>query len=143
MNTANTNTTATIGEATCNAMGVGEGRKRPMRDLAVMERQAFVNAVSSQSMLNYPAIFDGFAAKGVVLDDIKPRENVFTFHAWCSVGRCVKRGEHGVKIWTFVPMTQADPQTGEISTFRSPKQATVFHISQTEPLVPVQPAVVD
>lgn len=139
MNTANTNTTATIGEETCNAMGGGE-QGRP-HDLITLGRKALINALSGQSTMNYRAILDGFAAKGVAMDDIKPRENVLTFHAWCSVGRCVKRGEHGVKICTFVPMTRADSQTGEISSFRGPKQTTVFHISQTEPLVSVQPDV--
>ncbi|MDP2367190.1 hypothetical protein [Rhodoferax sp.] len=109
-----------------------------MHDLIALERKALVNALSGQSTMNYRAIIDGFRAKGVAIEDIKPRENVFTFHAWCGVGRCVKRGEHGVKVCTYVPMTRTDPDSGEISSFRSPKQTTVFHISQTEPLVPAQ-----
>lgn len=114
-----------------------------MQDLLVLERAALRNALSGQSTMNYRAIVDGFLAKDVAIQDIKPRENVFTFHAWCGLGRCVRRGEHGVRICTWVPMTRTDPQTGEISSFSSPKQTTVFHISQTEPLVPVQPAVAE
>lgn len=140
MNTANQPTSTSSSES-CNTMG-GGGRGRP-HDLLTLGRMALINALSSQSTANYPAIFDGFAAKGVAIDDIKPRENVLTFHAWCSVGRCVKRGERGVKICTFVPMTRTDLQSGEISSFRGPKQTTVFHISQTEPLIPVQPAVAE
>ncbi len=140
MNTANQPTSTSSSES-CNTMG-GEGRgKRPMHDLIALERKALVNALSGRSTMNYQAIIDGFRAKGVAVEDIKPRENVFTFHAWCGVGRCVKRGEHGVKVCTFVPMTRTDPDSGEIISFRDPRQTTVFHISQTEPLVPVQPAV--
>jgi hypothetical protein len=52
--------------------------------------------------MNYSAIFQGFMAKGIAETDIKPRENVFTFHAWKALGRSVKRGEHGVKVVTFI-----------------------------------------
>lgn len=143
MNTANQPTSTSSSES-CNTMDRGEGRKkRPLHDLIALERKALTNALSGQSTMNYRAIIDGFSAKGVAIEDIKPRENVFTFHAWCGVGRCVRRGEHGVKICTFIPMTRTDPHTGEISSFPSPKQTTVFHISQTEPLVPVQPAVAE
>jgi hypothetical protein len=144
MNTSNTNTTATIGEESCNAIsGGGQGAKprRPMADLLVLEREALRNALSGQSAMNYRTIIDGFSQRGIDPQDIRPRYNVFTFHAWCAQGRCVRRGEHGVKICTFVPMTRTDPNTGEISSFRGPKQTTVFHISQTEPLAQVQPAV--
>jgi hypothetical protein len=77
-------------------------------------------------MGNYLPIFEGFMEKGIPSDDIKPRENVFTFNAWKALNRVVKRGEKGVKITTFIP----DPEKGK--TY--PKTTTVFHISQTEEL---------
>jgi hypothetical protein len=87
--------------------------------------------------MNYAAIFQGFMAKGIAESDIKPRENVLTFHAWKALGRSVKRGEHGVKVVAFIPCerTVRDPQTGEekIEGFRRPHTTIVFHISQTEP----------
>ena len=55
-------------------------------------------AVHGQSLSNFPAIFQGFAAKGIPESEIKPRENVFTFNAWKALGRVVRRGEHGVKV---------------------------------------------
>ena len=54
-------------------------------------------------------------AKGIPEADIKPRENVFTFDAWRALGRSVKRGEHGVRVVTFIEGTtkERDPATGE------------------------------
>jgi N-terminal domain of anti-restriction factor ArdC len=59
-------------------------------------------ATTGQTLTNYPAIFEGFMAKGIAEGDIKPRENVFTFQAWKALGRSVKKGEHGVKVVTFI-----------------------------------------
>ena len=97
-----------------------------------IQQEALANARSGQSVMNYGAIFTGFAEKGIAQADIKPRENVLTFHAWKALGRSVKRGEHGVKVVTFVPCDQKD-ESGEVkSTYRKPHTTTVFHISQTE-----------
>jgi hypothetical protein len=93
-------------------------------------------AVSGQSLTNFPAIFSGFAAKGIPESEIKPRENVFTFNAWKVLGRVVRRGEHGVKITTFIESKskRVDADSGEPRVTRRPWTTTVFHISQTEPL---------
>jgi antirestriction protein ArdC len=83
--------------------------------------------------MNYSSIFDGFMAKGIALEDIKPRENVFTFNAWKALGRSVRKGEHGVKAVTFVPASgKPEPETGERKAFKMPRTVTVFHISQTD-----------
>src|SRR6266568_3546107 len=99
-------------------------------------REALTRAISGQSFSNFPAIFQGFAAKGIPEYEIKPRENVFTFQAWKALGRSVKKGEHGVKVVTFIELTvtERDPSTSEQveRSFRSPHSTTVFHISQTE-----------
>jgi antirestriction protein ArdC len=93
-------------------------------------------ARNGQTMTNYPAIFAGFLEKGIQEADIRPRENVFTFNAWKALGRSVKKGEHGVKVVTFIERTatERDATTGEQveRSFRSPHVTTVFHISQTE-----------
>jgi hypothetical protein len=93
--------------------------------------QALANAVTGQSTMNYGSIYAEFTDRGIPPADIKPRENVFTYHAWRALGRQVKRGEHGVKVVTFVPMTkkQAD---GSEEAFRAPRSTTVFHVSQTD-----------
>lgn len=116
------------GSESCNAMGVGDGR----RERIALEQEALANAIRGQSLMNFGAIFEGFMEKGVLADDIKPRENVFTFNAWKALGRSVKKGEHGVRVCTFVPTSKIDKETGEVSGSRMPRQTTVFHVSQTE-----------
>jgi hypothetical protein len=98
--------------------------------------ESLKRAVSGQSFTNFPAIFHGFAAKGIPESEIKPRENVFTFQAWKALGRVVRRGEHGVRITTFIESKskEIDVDTGERKIIRRPWTTTVFHISQTEPL---------
>jgi hypothetical protein len=91
-------------------------------------------AVHGQSFSNFPAIFQGFAAKGIAESEIKPRENVFTFQAWKALGRVVRRGEHGVKVTTFIECTKENKETREKESFRRPWTTTVFHISQTDSL---------
>src|ERR1700686_1529717 len=108
-----------------------------------MQAEALANARNGQTMTNYPAIFAGFIEKGIPEYEIKPRENVFTFHAWKALGRSVKKGEHGVKVVTFITVAgkvDVDQQTGHVAgefktsnTYRRPHSTTVFHISQTEP----------
>lgn len=95
------------------------------------QTEALIRARSGQSFANFPAIFEGFAAKGIAPQDVKPRENVFTFNAWKALGRVVRKGEHGVKVVTFRPVKDKD--TGEVKG-RAPSTSTVFHITQTEPL---------
>jgi hypothetical protein len=107
-----------------------------------IQQEALSRAVGNQSLTNWPAIFQGFIAKGIPEHEIKPRENVFTYHAWRALGRQVRRGEHGVKVTTWVPATgkeEIDADTGEKKEgrgFRVCKFATVFHVSQTDPIKP-------
>src|ERR1700684_3185268 len=95
-------------------------------------QEALTRAVSGQSLTNFPAIFQGFAAKGIPESEIKPRENVFTYEAWKALGRQVRRGEHGVKITTFIESKgrEIDKDTGERKMVRRPWTTTVFHVSQ-------------
>ena len=101
-----------------------------------MEAAALERARNNETMTNYPAIFAGFIEKGIPEYDIRPRDNVFTFHAWKALGRSVKRGEHGVRVVTFIEASARDTsEAGEetVRTYRKPHTTTVFHISQTEP----------
>jgi hypothetical protein len=110
-------------------------------DRQEMQQEALSRAIGGQTMSNWPAIFAGFEAKGIPADDIRPRENVFTYHAWRALGRQVRRGEHGVKVTTWVPMDkktgELDPESGEekkVSLGKRCWTATVFHVSQTDPI---------
>lgn len=99
-----------------------------------IQKQALQNAKENNSLMNYSAIISGFMEKGINANDILPRENVFTFHAWKALNRVVKKGEKGVRIVTFIPTEKVNTETGEIERGTFPKNTTVFHISQTEEL---------
>jgi hypothetical protein len=107
---------------------------------ATTPQEALSRAMAGISLANYPAIIEGFIARGIPADDIKPRENVFTFNAWIALGRVVRRGEKSLKILTWIVRDgkeTIDPSTGELTITNGkkfPKTAYVFHISQTDPL---------
>lgn len=106
---------------------------------ASIAQQSLMNAISRETTTNYQAIFDGFAAKGIPVDQIRPRENVFTFDAWRALGRTVRRGESGVKVITIKSVSKnVEGEGGEVTKVpvRKPKTTTVFHISQTDELTP-------
>jgi hypothetical protein len=103
-----------------------------------IQAEALSRAAGGQSLTNWPAIFAGFMAKGIPESEILPRENVFTYHAWRALGRQVRRGEHGVKVTTWVSLKdKREESPDELSKARRGKMpwcATVFHISQTDPI---------
>jgi antirestriction protein ArdC len=95
--------------------------------------EALARATTGLSMSNYPTIYGGFTAKGIPESEIKPRENVFTYNAWRALGRQVRRGEHGVKVLTFIDCQKRDEETGQLKErFRRPSSTTVFPVSQTD-----------
>jgi N-terminal domain of anti-restriction factor ArdC len=113
-----------------------------------MRQEALSRAVTGQSFTNWPAIIAGFVAKGIPESDIRPRANVFTYHAWRALGRQVRRGEHGVKVLTYVSIRGKEDKDGVATNdvdgtdkpkrgaTRRPWTATVFHVSQTDPIEP-------
>jgi hypothetical protein len=106
-----------------------------------VQTEALTRAVQSPSVVNYPAIFAGFIDRGIPESEIRPRENVFTYHAWRAIGRQVRKGEKGVQVTTWIPLTSTDKTTGERKiTGRRPKTAYVFHETQTDPIAghPIQ-----
>ena len=94
-----------------------------------MQLEALNRARFGEARGNLLFIYHGFVDKGIPEAEIKPRENIFTYNAWKALGRQVMKGEHGVKIATFIE--EVDKDTGEV-TGRRPWTATVFHISQTK-----------
>ena len=101
-----------------------------------IQNEALHRAVMSQSIMNYEPIIRGFLDMGIPAEDIRPRENVFTFWAWKALGRRVKKGQHGVKAVTFIPVKGKDDQEEDgkrKAGYRMPRTVTVFHVSQTEP----------
>jgi antirestriction protein ArdC len=66
------------------------------------------------------------------------------FKAWLKLGRCVRKGEHGIAILAPVRVKERDDdreETGEGRVFF--RTAYVFDVSQTEPLPEVEPAPLD
>jgi len=92
------------------------------------QQEALQRATTSQSFSNYPLIIQGFSERGIPPEQIRPRENIFTFNAWRQLSRTVKKGEKGVQIITWIPCEK----DGE--KFMRPKTTTVFHITQTQEL---------
>lgn len=100
--------------------------------------EALNRAENGASTANYGAIYAGFEAKGISEDEILPRENVLTFNAWKARGRMVRKGEHGVKVMTYVSTKKKgaeQAQDGKEDKGRTIRRTTtVFHISQTKAL---------
>ena len=107
--------------------------------------EALTRACTGQTWSNYPAIYQGFTAMGIPESDIKPRENVFTYEAWKALGRHVRKGQHGVKVVTFIATESGKSEETQTQTLDSmeaqpkkparhsrPWTTTVFHISQTD-----------
>ena len=107
-----------------------------------IQLESLARATNGQSLGNWPAILRGFVAKGIAEEDILPRVNVFTYNAWLAQGRQVRRGEHGVKVVTFLHLgaTESAEERAESAPAKKRKNhshpwtATVFHVSQTEPV---------
>lgn len=85
--------------------------------------QATIAKAQSKSFgANDVLVIHAFQEKGI---NATPRVDVFTYNAWLAKGRQVKKGEKGVKIFTFIERKDGSKQ---------PKSVTVFHVSQTESL---------
>ena len=96
-------------------------------DKQVQQMESLNRAKNGDSLANFPAIISGFMEKGINANEIIPRVNVFTYNAWKALGRQVNKGEHGVKVVTWIDAT--DKVTGMPTKLC--RHSTVFHISQT------------
>ena len=56
----------------------------------------------------------------------RPYEDWFTYKRWAAQGYQVKRGEHGVKIMTFISSQVEDTETHEVKVRSRPWTAAVF-----------------
>ena len=120
--------------------------RKTREERETMQQEALQRAVAGQTMSNWAPIIKGFVALGIAEADVQPRVNVFTYHAWRALGRQVRRGAHGVKVLTFVSVKGKEDRDGIGSndadgtdqprpgSWRRPWTATVFHVSQTDPI---------
>ena len=105
-----------------------------MATSAAIQTEALDRARHGESVGNYPTIIRGFKAAGIPESDIHPRENVFTYQAWRKLRRQVRRGERGIRIVTYI-RREKTADDGTKSTFSRPWSATVFHVTQTDPIM--------
>ena len=77
---------------------------------------------------NCKVVVEEFAKRGLPEASINPKEDVFTYKKWQSLGRQVKKGEKGVKISWLAPMGK-DDEEGKRCRWLT---RSVFHITQTE-----------
>ncbi len=99
--------------------------------------EALDRARNGNSLGNYATIIRGFVARGIAAEDIEPRVNVFTYRAWQALKRQVRRGERGIRVATYRPCqkkTVDSDGTEHVERFTRPGMASVFHVSQTDPM---------
>ena len=63
----------------------------------------------------------------------EPYVDVFTYRRWKAQGFQVQRGEHGVKLTTWISYERED-KDGTVKTYTRPKTTTVFCRCQVAPL---------
>lgn len=96
-----------------------------------IQRNALDRAMHGISGSNYPQIYSAFLQRGYREENIKPRENIFTYDAWRALGRQVRKGEKGVCINTMRTFTDKnDPE----KKWTRPWRSYVFHEDQTDPI---------
>ena len=91
------------------------------------------------SVANAAAVAASIAARGC---QCRPYEDVFTFARWRAQGRVVRRGEHGLRLVTYVTVLERVDQNGETADgandqprgYRMPRPTFVFCRCQTDEL---------
>ena len=96
-----------------------------------LQQQALDRAKNGISLRNDVAVIQAFAQRGITA---RPRVDTFTYAAWKALDRQVRRGEHGVKITTWIPIDAKTDASGEVTCPAGvrPKIASVFHVSPTD-----------
>ena len=92
-------------------------------------QQAYLRAISGQSLTNEARVVAGFCERGIPEREINPAcKCLHLSSAWQSnkLRRQVRKGEKGVKVVTFFE----DKKTKQ----KRMKTAHVFHVSQTDPM---------
>ena len=105
-------------------------KRRTIEEKISDANTALFRAQNGQSEKNDATVIAGFSVRGIPLEDIDPRTNVFTYNIWLYAdangfqNRQVRKGEKSVKVLTFYD----DEKTKKKKVSR----ASLFHISQTD-----------
>lgn len=59
--------------------------------------------------------------------------DILTFKRWLRKGFVVRKGEHGTKVTTWIPVVETDDDGKQVVKGRRPKTVTVFCRHQVEP----------
>lgn len=102
--------------------------RQTKEERAEMCEAALIRATERESSGNDQLVIDGFAARGIAAT---PRVDVFVFDAWIALGRCVRKGEHGVQGIVWVGKKDKD---GKRTNKAFPRKVYMFHVSQTDPI---------
>ena len=108
-------------------------RRTNRRSSSTTAQEALARIQNNHSMANYGHVFEALTHRGIPIDEIEPKENVLTFHAWKAKGRHVRKGEKGFKVVSWIPIEGKADESGEKKLKHRPVRATLFHISQTDP----------
>ena len=81
------------------------------------------------SMTNAMILAGASAKRGC---ECKPYEDWFTYKRWQAQGYQVRRGEHGVRLSTFVTMTKTDEEGNKVAMGKRPWRSVVFCRCQVE-----------
>jgi hypothetical protein len=108
-----------------------EQRKAEVADLR--ERLGrWLEEVSPGHLALYTALFDGYSERNAQLIAMQRPDatDVDGFGAWLDRGRCVRKGEKGIRILAPVPYQTGEGQ--DVEDHLRYRVATVFDISQTD-----------
>jgi antirestriction protein ArdC len=115
-------------------MGVFEG-------VAVKEELAILARMHSYSEVNNHLIWMQCKERGLMPDDWTDLRG---YRVWQAAGRQVRQGEKA--IWIFAPIAHREKQEDGTTEEKQPshfKGATIFDISQTDPIPPTADAAED
>jgi len=77
-----------------------------------------------QSRVHEMILANAAAERGCTCEAYK---DWFTYNRWQAQGFQVQKGEHGIKLTTYVPITKTDKETGErVVVGKRPRTTSVF-----------------
>ncbi len=88
---------------------------------------------AAENGFDYFSIHNAIAAElGCQTAECRAYVDIFTFKRWLAKGYVVRKGEHGTKITTWIPITKTDDQGRLTVVGRRPKSVTLFCRHQVE-----------
>jgi len=98
-------------------------RRRPERPKMT---EAEAKTFTRLSVAIYAQIIEQLAC------DCEPYADTFTFNRWIAQGMAVRKGEHGIKFHTFVPVEGKTNDDPEAEPYLLPRTLVVFCRHQVE-----------